>query len=176
MGYGGFERDRRIYPACSANARAICHYLLQTWEVKDMIVLNFLKIAYYRLFFFFFRMFKPSPYGGRETDTFASVLAIMPLSAIVIANVYTINDILMRIVSLPSLTLISIPKVIAIISILFNYLLFFSKKRYKRIKAMFANEDKRTRHWRSFFCIVFCILSLFGIVIIDAIFGRPQMG
>lgn len=141
-----------------------------------MIVLYFLKIAYYRLFFFFFRMFKPSPYGGRETDTFASVLAIMPLSAIVIANVYTINDILMRIVSLPSLTLISIPKVIAIISILFNYLLFFSKKRYKRIKAMFANEDKRTRHWRSFFCIVFCILSLFGIVIIDAIFGRPQMG
>ena len=48
--------------------------------------------------------------------------------------------------------------------------------RPERIKAMFANEDKRTRHWRSFFCIVFCILSLFGIVIIDAIFGRPQMG
>lgn len=62
------------------------------------------------------------------------------------------------------------------IIIFLNYLLFFNKRRYKRIKAMFMKEEKRTRHWRSFLCIVFCILSLFGVVIIDAIFGRPLAG
>ena len=138
-----------------------------------MIIFNFLKKIYYRLFFFFFRMFKPNPYGGRETDAFASVLAIMPLSAVVIANAYTIDDILMRFVSLPFYTQINYPRTFGVVFIFLNYLLFFSKRRYKRIKAMFVNEEKRTRHWRSFFCIVFCILSLFGMVIIDAIFGRP---
>ena len=72
--------------------------------MQNMKLFRYIKNAYYRLFFFFFRMFKPNPYGGRETDTFASVLAIMPLSAIMIANAYTIDDILMRFVSLPFLT------------------------------------------------------------------------
>ncbi|MBQ6306898.1 MAG: N-acetylmuramoyl-L-alanine amidase [Bacteroidales bacterium] len=42
-----------------------------------MKVFNFLKNAYYRLFFFFFRMYKPSPYGGKETDTFTVVLTVI---------------------------------------------------------------------------------------------------
>ena len=134
--------------------------------------IGFYKKAYYRLFFFFFRMDKPNPFGGRNTDTAATVLAVLPFSVIWVMNCFTLKNILGRFMPVPTKMGIGV----LIIIILFNYLLFFSKKRYKRIKAMFANEDKRTRHWRSFFCIVFCILSLFGTVIIDAIFGRPQMG
>lgn len=137
-----------------------------------MRVLSFFKIAYYRLFFFFFRMHKPSPFGGRNTDAVATVLAVLPFSAIWIANCFTLKNILERFIPVPTRMSIGVLFII----IFLNYLLFFNKRRYKRIKAMFMKEEKRTRHWRSFLCIVFCIVSLFGIVIIDAIFGRPLAG
>ena len=138
-----------------------------------MKVFCFLKTAYYRLFFFFFRMNKPNPYGGRETDSYATVLAVLPLTFVLMASAFAIDDILMRIISSLIIRNYDFPIAFGVVVLILNYVLFFSKKRYKRIKAMFANEEKRTRHWRSFFCIVFCILSLFGMFIIDIIFGRP---
>ncbi len=137
-----------------------------------MKVFNFLKNAYYRLFFFFFRMYKPNPYGGRETDAFATALAILPLTFVLMADAFIIDDIFMHIIASPIINF-DFPIAFGIVVLIINYVLFFSKKRYKRIKAMFANEEKRTRHWRSFFCIVFCVFSLFGMFIIDIIFGRP---
>lgn len=138
-----------------------------------MRIFNFLKIAYYRLFYFFFRMHKPNPYRGRETDSYATVLAVLPLTFVLMASAFAIDDILTRIISSPIIRNYDFPIAFGVVVLILNYVLFFSKKRYKRIKAMFANEEKRTRHWRSFFCIVFCILSLFGMFIIDIIFGRP---
>lgn len=141
-----------------------------------MKVFNFLKNAYYRLFFFFFRMNKPNPYGGRETDAYATVLAVLPHTFVLMAGAFAIDDILMRIISSSIIRNYDFPIAFGVVVLIINYVLFFSKKRYKRIKAMFANEEKRTRHWRSFFCIVFCVFSLFGMFIIDIIFGRPQTG
>jgi len=138
-----------------------------------MKIIIFLKKAYYRLFFFFFRMHKPSPYGGRNTDSAATFLAVLPLSCIMMTNAFTVDDILIRFFSTPIIRKIDFPLIMGVFFVLFNYFLFFHKNRYKKIKTMFENEEKRIRHWRSFFCIVFCILSLFGIVIIDAVFGRP---
>lgn len=138
-----------------------------------MKIIIFLKKAYYRLFFFFFRMYKPSPYGGKNTDSAATFLAVLPLSVILMTNAFTIDDFFMRFISTPIITQIKFPIIIGILSVILNYLLFFNKKRYLRIKIMFEKEEKHVRHRRSFICIVFCILSLFGMVIVDAIFGRP---
>ncbi len=138
-----------------------------------MKMIGLLKKAYYRLFFFFFRMYKPSPYGGKETDSFTVILTVIPLSAIVIANIFTIYYICSRFTNSPIIKRVNIPLIFSVLVIFLNYVLFFHKKRYLKIKIMFENEEKRIRHRRSFFCIVFCILSLFGMVIIDTIFGRP---
>ena len=45
-----------------------------------MKLLCYLKNAYYRLFYFFFRIEKRDNQGGEETDRFATVVALLPMS------------------------------------------------------------------------------------------------
>ncbi len=62
---------------------------------------------------------------------------------------------------------------IALISTVFNGVLFLRKKRYLKIKEMFSKENDDTRQKRSFLCIVFFLFTMFGTIILVEIFGRP---
>jgi len=86
-----------------------------------MRIFNFLKIAYYRLFYFFFRMHKPNPYGGRETDSYATVLAVLPLTFVLMASAFAIDDILTRIISSPIIRNYDFPIAFGVVVLILNY-------------------------------------------------------
>jgi len=64
--------------------------------------------------------------------------------------------------------------IIALIADIFNGVLFFQGKRYLKIKEMFSNEDDDTRSKRSFYCILYSLITIFGSVILIGIFGLPK--
>ena len=138
-----------------------------------MNLLRYLKNAYYRLFYFYFRMEKRDGQGGEETDKFAAVVALLPISLLCYSGFFLLLYILSRFViplPLPSATFFII---FAIVDVGLNSLLFLYKKRYLKIKELFGNEDYDRRFKRSFWCIVFTIVILFSMFILMGIFGNP---
>ena len=137
------------------------------------MLFRYLKNAYYRLFYFFFRMEKRDGQGSEETDRFAAMVALLPISLLCYSGFFLLLYIISRFViplPLPSATFFII---FAIVAIGLNSLLFFYKKRYLKIKELFCNEDHDRRFKRSFWCIVFTIVILFSMFILMGIFGNP---
>ena len=138
-----------------------------------MSLLRYLKNAYYRLFYFFFRMEKRDGQGGEETDRFAAVVALLPISLLCYSGFFLLLYIISRFVTplpLPSATFFII---FAIVDVGLNGLLFLYKKRYLKIKELFCNEDYDRNFKRSLWCIVFTIVILFSMFILMGIFGNP---
>ena len=79
-----------------------------------------------------------------ETDSIASGLAVMTISAILFFNIFTIGallkkiDVISRFISKPN-DGISLMVFLLII----NYFIFKHKKKYIKIKEMFADESKK---------------------------------
>ena len=63
--------------------------------------------------------------------------------------------------------------IISLIVDIFNGVLFFTNKKYLKIKEMFSNESSNTRRKRSVLCLIYSIITLFGSIILIAIFGYP---
>lgn len=144
--------------------------------MQAMKLFRYIKNAYYRLFFFFFRISKPNPFGGSHTDVFATCLAILPFSAVFFADTFTIEHFVSRFLfALPSFYK-AFHLYIFIVIIALNYFIFYNKKRYLDIKNQFADENRKVRVRRTLLCILFSVLSMFSVAIFDAIFGRPTMG
>lgn len=139
---------------------------------KTMKVFLFLKSAYYRLFYFFFRIHKSNSFGGEVTDVFAACLAVLPFSIVFFTDSFTIEHFISRfIIELPSLS--KVFHLIVLISIvLINYVLFYHRRRYLAIKNQFANESRKVRVKRTLCCTLFSVLSMFSVAIFDVIFGR----
>jgi hypothetical protein len=57
---------------------------------------------------------------------------------------------------------------------IFNVVLFLYDKKYLKIKDMFSTESSEVRSKRSFFCILYSLITMFGSIIIIAIFGLPN--
>jgi hypothetical protein len=132
-----------------------------------------LKNIYYRLFYFFFRIEKRDNQGGEETDRFAAVVAILPMSILCCSGFFTLLYLISRFVipmRLPSGTFFIL---FAIVDIGLNSFLFFRKRRYLKIKELFSQEDDDRRFKRSFWCIVFTILILNSMFILIGLFGNP---
>ena len=129
--------------------------------------------AYYRLFYFFFRIEKRGHRGQEESDRLAAFMALMPMSLLCYCNFLTLLYIIARFLLSLSSPSNSVFYIIAVFVIVSNFCLFFHKKRYLMIKAMFENEDKDSRFRRSFCCVVFIIVSMFTMFVLIAIFGIP---
>jgi len=137
-----------------------------------MKALNYFKNAYYRLFFFFFRIHKSNSFGEEMTDALATGIAVLPFSAVFFALTFTIEHFISRfIVVLPDL-----PKLfhlIVLVTILvFNYIVFYQRKRYLAVKNQFANESHGVKVKRTLCCILFSVMSMFSVAIFDGVFGR----
>ena len=129
--------------------------------------------AYYRLFYFFFRIEKRNGRGGEETDSFAAIAALIPMVVLCFTNFLTLLYLISRFVlpfSPPSDIVFII---IIIIDIGLNGWLFLFKKRYLIVKALFENENDGLRFKRSFWCVGFSIASLFTMAVLIALFGLP---
>ena len=138
-----------------------------------MIITEKILKVYYRLFYFFFRIEKKDSLGREETDSFAAIAALIPITVLCFANFLTLLYVIARFVlpfSPPSDVFFII---IAIVDVGINGWLFLYKKRYLQIKEMFQGENENKRLDRSFLCLVFSIASLFTIVILIALFGLP---
>jgi len=111
--------------------------------------------------------------GGEETDRFAAVVALLPISLLCYSGFFLLLYIISRFIiplPLPSTTFFII---FAIVDVGLNSLLFLYKKRYLKIKELFGNEDYDRRFKRSFWCIMFTIVILFSMFILMGIFGNP---
>lgn len=131
-----------------------------------------LKKAYYRLFYFYFRIEKRGYHGMEESDKSATIMALMPVCLFCYCDFFTVLYIFSRF-------LIPLPKpsyffhgIIAVVFVVLNYLFFFRKKRYLAIKEMFEGEEDHVRLFRSIWCIAFSIASLFTMAILIALFGH----
>jgi hypothetical protein len=129
--------------------------------------------AYYRLFYFYFRIEKRGYHGIEESDKSATIMALMPICLFCYCDFFTVLYIFSRF-------LIPLPKpshlfhgIIAVIFVVMNYLFFFRKKRYIAIKEMFQRESENTRIKRSFWCIAFSLASLFTMFLLIAEYGLP---
>ena len=141
-----------------------------------MKVLHFIKMAYYRLFYFFFRygeiVDKNSSYPDNSIK-FASVTGIMLLSMVVFIDLLTAFWCVSRfLVKLPTIGPWLFASIILLI-FLANLTLFFRKKRYVKIVEHFRNEAENAKGFRTFLCAVFTLFSLFTISILGIRFGNP---
>ena len=132
---------------------------------------NRIKKAYYRLFYFYFRIEKRGYHGMEESDKTAAIMALMPVCLFCYCDIFTVLYVI-------SSFLITLPHrsgpihvIIGIIIVIFNYFWFFRKKRYIAIKKMFEGEEDHVRLFRSLFCIAFSLASLFTMAFLIALFG-----
>jgi len=131
--------------------------------------------AYYRLFYFFFRIEKRNDGDGKGSDLYCALMALLPLILFGFFGLMTLEYFFSRFIfNLHLLQYKTNAITMALISTVFNGVLFIDNKRYLKIKEMFSTEDDDTRQNRSFLCIVFSLFSMFGTVIIVAIFGLPN--
>jgi len=131
--------------------------------------------AYYRLFYFFFRIEKRSSGQIEKSDGFCAFMAILPLCLFGFIDLIIVEYLFSRFVYNLN---ISQYKTFAIITCLivdiFNVVLFLYDKKYLKIKDMFSTESSEVRSKRSFFCILYSLITMFGSIIIIAIFGLPN--
>jgi hypothetical protein len=129
--------------------------------------------AYYRLFYFFFKIEKKDGREGEETDSFAAIAALIPMVVLCFTTFLTLLYVIARFVlpfSPPSVIFFII---VVIIDIGLNGWLFLHKKHYLQIKAMFQGENEDLRIKRTFWCILFSLQSLFTMALLIAEFGLP---
>lgn len=136
-------------------------------------VFNRIKKAYYRLFYFYFRLEKKDFRGEEVSDKLATFSALMPICVFCFGDLLTVLYVVSRF-------LIPLPKLsdwflysMAVVIIVLNFVLFFRKKRYIAIKEMFFGEEDHVRLIRSLLCIVFSLASLFTIAFLIALYGHP---
>ena len=129
--------------------------------------------AYYRLFYFYFRIEKKGYHGVEESDKSAAIMALMPVCLFCYCDILTVLYVISRFLApLPKLSDLFL-YIIAIVVIVLNFVFFFRKKRYIAIKEMFEGEEDHVRFFWSFLCIVFSIASLFTMAALIAFFGLP---
>lgn len=133
---------------------------------------NRIKKAYYRLFYFYFRIEKRGYHGMEESDKTAAIMALMPVCLFCYCDVLSLLYLISRfLIPLPR-----IPKAIHVVIVLIitvsNYYWFFRKKRYIAIKEMFEGEEDHVRLFRSLLCIAFSLASLFTMALLIALFGH----
>ncbi len=138
-----------------------------------MRIINKTKEAYYRLFYFYFRIEKRGYNGMEESDKSAAIMALMPICLFCYCDFFIVYFIFSRF-------LISLPKpshlfhgIIAVFFVVLNYLFFFRKKRYIAIKDMFEGDEDHVRLFWSILCILFSLASLFTMPLLIAEFGLP---
>lgn len=141
-----------------------------------MKVLHFIKMAYYRLFYFFFRFGEKvdnkSPYPDADLK-FASITGIMIMSMVIFVDIFTVYWVISRfVVKLPIVSPFVFTSAIISVFIL-NMILFLRKKRYVRIIEYFRCESENAKGIRTFLCVIFTLASLFTISILGSHFGNP---
>ena len=136
-------------------------------------IINQIIKAYYRLFYFYFRIEKRGYHGMEESDKSAAIMALMPVCLFCYCDILTVLYVISRfLITLPRISG-PIHVIIGIIIVIFNYLWFFREKRYIAIKKMFEGEEDHVRLFRSLMCIAFSLASLFTMAILIALFGLP---
>lgn len=138
-------------------------------------VLRYIKKAYYRLFYFFFRIEKRSSGRNEKSDGLCAFMAILPLCLFGFIDLIVLEYLFSRFIYNLNISHYKAYEIIiALIADIFNGVLFFQGKRYLKIKEMFSNEDDDTRSKRSFYCILYSLITIFGSVILIGIFGLPK--
>ena len=137
-------------------------------------VLRYIKKAYYRLFYFFFRIEKRSSGKNEIPDGLCAFIAILPLCLFGFIDLMVLEYLFSRFIyNLNISHYKAYGIIIALIADIFNVVLFFQGKRYLKIKEMFSNEDDDTRKERLFYCILYSLITMFGSIILIRIFGYP---
>lgn len=136
--------------------------------------INYIEKAYYRLFYFFFRIEKRSSGQNEKSDVFCTFMAILPLCLFGFIDLIIVEYFFSRFIyNLHISQYKAYAIIISLIVDIFNGVLFFTDKKYLKIKEMFSNESSNTRHKRSVLCLIYSIITLFGLIILIAIFGYP---
>lgn len=137
-------------------------------------ILRYMAKAYYRLFYFFYRIEKWGEPKSGSSELLCALGALVPIIYLGFMNLMFIEYLFFRFVYDLHLMQYKVNAItIALISTVFNGVLFLRKKRYLKIKEMFSKENDDTRQKRSFLCIVFFLFTMFGTIILVEIFGRP---
>ena len=137
-------------------------------------MLKYIVKAYYRLFYFFFRIERRSDGDSKGYDGYYAFMALLPLIMLGFKDLMFIKYLFSRFIyNWHIMQYKSVAILIVIISALFNGLLFLRKKRYLKINEMFSNEDEDTRQRRSFLCIIYSLFTMFGSIVLIEILGRP---
>ena len=104
-----------------------------------------------------------------ENNITAAGLAVMTISVIFFANIFTIGaflrktNILHRFINKPREGIL-----LMIVLLFINYFLFMHKTKYLNIKEMFVSESKQKRIIGSAFVILYCFLSFILLLAIAA--------
>jgi len=137
-------------------------------------ILRYMAKAYYRLFYFFYRIEKRGEPKNGGPELLYAIGALMPIIYFGFIDLMFIKYLFLRFIyNWHIMQYKSVAILIVIISALFNGVLFLREKRYLKIKEMFSNEDDDTRSIRSFYCILYSLFTMFGTIILVEIFGRP---
>ena len=137
-------------------------------------MLRYMAKAYYRLFYFFFRIEKRGEPKSGSSELLCALGALVPIIYLGFIDLMFIKYLFLRFIyNWHIMQYKSVAILIVIISALFNGLLFLRKKRYLKIKEMFSKEDDDTLQKRSFLCIIYSLFTMFGSIILIEIFGRP---
>lgn len=132
--------------------------------------------AYYRLFYFFFKIEKTNHRGREESDKSATLMALAPICLLCFCNLLTLLYIVSRfIIALPRPSSLFYC-ILAALVVGFNFFLFFYKCRYLSIKEMFIDENDEQKFKRTFWCILFILASLFSSAILIGVFGLAWKG
>lgn len=141
---------------------------------KIKLILKHIVKAYYRLFYFFFRIEKRNDGDSKGSDFYCAFMALLPLIYFGFIDLMFIKYLFSRFIynwHIMQYKIIAV--LIVLLSTVLNGVLFFHKKRYLKIKEMFSNEDDNTRSVRSFYCILYSLITMFGTIILVELFGRP---
>lgn len=125
---------------------------------------EFLKVAYYRIFYF---IFKFESYGTwlKQSDKESAIFSVLTMTVLFYGDYMIVDFIVFDLFfhyTLPALLLY----MIALTIFIFNYMAIVRNEKYIEIKELFANEPKNVKRRRRFWCWVYVIISLFGFPIV----------
>lgn len=129
-----------------------------------MKVLHFIKMAYYRIFFFFFKFESGKTWLG-ESDKESAFLSILPLTVLMYGDYIIVDFVIFELFfhyTFPTIIL----DIIALAIFVFNYMALVRNEKYVEIKALYANEPRRDKRRRRFWCWVYVLISMFGFPIV----------
>ena len=113
--------------------------------------MRLLQYVYYKIFLM---------HSKGEDNTTSAGLAVMTISVVFFANIFTIGAFLRKVDILPRF--INKPRdgILLMVGILIiNFFLFFYKKRFLVVKEKFASESKRRKIIGSTLVVIYCFLS-----------------